>query len=156
MDSGCGWLLNGDVKFLVGVGRRGVSGSRSNCLPNTLARRSFGFPRVSRLTSEADLESLRRKGKRMQTECLEARVSASLSLYPRVGVVVPKHGQSIVDRNRTKRRLREIVRLHLLPVIGNVDLLLRAKPKAYTASFKELTLQVNALVNWAARVTTQD
>jgi len=59
----------------------------------------------------------------MQTECLEARVSASLLLHPRVGVVVPKHGRNIVDRNRTKRRLRELVRLRLLPVIGRVDLL---------------------------------
>jgi ribonuclease P protein component len=92
----------------------------------------------------------------MQTECLEARASASLSLSPRVGVVVPKHGRNIVDRNRTKRRLREIVRLRMLPVIGKVDLLLRARPKAYTASFGELAVQVEAVVNWASHLTTQD
>jgi ribonuclease P protein component len=85
----------------------------------------------------------------MQTECLEARMSASLSLCPRVGVVVPKYGQNIVDRNRTRRRLRELVRLHLLPTLGNVDLLIRAKPKAYNASFHELALQVNSIANWA-------
>jgi ribonuclease P protein component len=89
----------------------------------------------------------------MQTECLEARMSASLSLCPRVGVVVPKFGQNIVHRNRTKRRLRELVRLYLLPAIGNVDLLIRAKPSAYTATFQELALQVNAIVGWAAPAT---
>jgi ribonuclease P protein component len=87
----------------------------------------------------------------MQTECLEARMSASLSLCPRVGVVVPKFGRDIVDRNRTKRRLRELVRLHLLPTIGNVDLLIRAKPKAYTATFQDLAFQVNAIVSWTSR-----
>jgi ribonuclease P protein component len=155
MDSGCGWLLNGGVKFLVGVVKRVANGSLSNCLLNTLARRSFGFPRASRLTSEADLESLRRRGKRMQTECLEARMSASLSLCSRVGIVVPKFGQNVVDRNRTKRRLRELVRLQVLPVIENVDLLIRAKPKAYSTNFEALALQVNSIVSWASSTTAR-
>jgi ribonuclease P protein component len=89
----------------------------------------------------------------MQTECLEARLSASPSLCTRIGVVVPKHGQNIVDRNRTKRRLREIVRLYLLPIVGNRDVLIRAKPKAYDASFQELVIQVGVIVDWASRVT---
>lgn len=89
----------------------------------------------------------------MQTECLEARVSASLLLHPRVGVVVPKHGRNIVDRNRTKRRLRELIRLRLLPVIGRVDLLVRAKPEAYRSSFDELGLQIEAIANWVAGIT---
>jgi ribonuclease P protein component len=86
----------------------------------------------------------------MQTECLEARLSASLLLHPRVGVVVPKYGRKIVDRNRTKRRLRELARTRLLPTIGRVDLLLRAKPQAYHASFDQLALQVDAIGGWAS------
>jgi ribonuclease P protein component len=89
----------------------------------------------------------------MQTECLEARMSASLSLCSRVGIVVPKFGQNVVDRNRTKRRLRELVRLQVLPVIENVDLLIRAKPKAYSTSFEALALQVNSIVSWASSTT---
>jgi ribonuclease P protein component len=88
----------------------------------------------------------------MQTECLEARVSASLSLYTRIGIVVPKHGWNIVDRNRTKRRLREIVRSHLLPSVDNMDVLIRAKPNAYTASFSELTVQVKAIGSWLVQI----
>jgi ribonuclease P protein component len=88
----------------------------------------------------------------MQTECLEARMSASLLLHPRVGVVVPKYGRKIVDRNRTKRRLRELARIRLLPLIGQVDLLLRAKPEAYRSSFDQLAIQVDAIATWAAGV----
>ena len=88
----------------------------------------------------------------MQTECLEARASASLLLHPRVGVVVPKHGRNIVDRNRTKRRLRELIRLRLLPVIGRVDVLVPAKPEAYRSSLDELGLQIEAIANWAAGI----
>ena len=91
----------------------------------------------------------------MQTECLEARMSASLSLCGRVGIVVPKHGQTIVQRNRTKRRLREIVRVYILPALGNADILIRARPKAYISSFSELTRQVDAIANWASKTTDQ-
>jgi ribonuclease P protein component len=90
----------------------------------------------------------------MLTECLEARVSASLLLHPRVGVVVPKHGRNIVNRNRTKRRLRELIRLRVLPVIGRVDLLVRAKPEAYRSSFDELAAQVDAIASWASGIAT--
>jgi ribonuclease P protein component len=91
----------------------------------------------------------------MQTESLEARLSASLLLYPRVGVVVPKYGRTIVDRNRTKRRLRELARLRLLPIIERVDVLLRAKPQAYDSSFDQLATQVNAIAEWAFSLTAR-
>lgn len=69
-------------------------------------------------------------------------VSASPALRMRVAVVVPKHGHSITDRNRLKRRLRELLRLRLLPrcreVGGAWDVLVRARPVAYEASFERL------------------
>jgi len=59
-------------------------------------------------------------------------------LHPRVGVVVPKHKRKIVERNRVKRRLRELVRTQLLPHLERIDLLIRAKPEAYDSSFQQL------------------
>lgn len=60
----------------------------------------------------------------------------------RVAVVVPKHGHTITDRNRLKRRLRELLRLRLLPRCreagGAWDVLVRARPVAYEASFERL------------------
>lgn len=89
----------------------------------------------------------------MQTERLEARASASLLLHPRVGIVVPKHRQKIVNRNRVKRRLRELVRIQLLPGLQGVDLLIRAKPEAYASSFEQLARDVAAIGEWASRVS---
>lgn len=86
----------------------------------------------------------------MQTERLEARASASLFLHPRVGIVVPKHRHKVVDRNRVKRRLRELVRTRLLRDLGRVDLLIRAKPEAYDSTFNELTLDVAQIGDWVA------
>lgn len=152
---GCVWLLNGDVKFLAAAAKRDVNGSPSSCRRNTPARKSFGFPRSSRLTREADLEAVRRTGKRMQTERLEARASASLLLHPRVGVVVPKYRRDIVDRNRTKRQLRELARTRILPVIGSVDVLLRAKPEAYGARFEQLSMEIDVIAQWAAGIVSR-
>ena len=79
-----------------------------------------------------------REGKRIRLESLELRIIASLLHHPRIGFVVPKHGHSIVERNRLKRRLREIVRLNILQRIPSVDMIIRARPKAYSASFASL------------------
>jgi len=65
-------------------------------------------------------------------------VVASLLLHPRIGFIVPKHGRSIVERNQLKRRLREIVRLKVLKRIPPVDMIVRAQPAAYNASFLSL------------------
>jgi len=89
----------------------------------------------------------------MHTERLEARASASLLLYPRVGIVVPKHRRRIVDRNRVKRRLREIVRTRVLPELSSIDLLIRAKPEAYGSSFDQLSSDVEVIRLWASGLT---
>lgn len=78
------------------------------------------------------------EGKRIRTGDLELRVVASLLHHPRIGFVVPKHGHTIVQRNQLKRRLREIVRLNILKRIPPVDLIIRARPEAYAASFASL------------------
>jgi ribonuclease P protein component len=90
----------------------------------------------------------------MQTERLDARASASLLLHPRVGVVVPKYRRDIVDRNRTKRQLRELARTRMLPIIGNVDVLLRAKPEAYGARFEQLSVELDSIARWAAGIVS--
>jgi ribonuclease P protein component len=90
----------------------------------------------------------------MQTERLEARASASLLLHPRVGVVVPKYRRNVVDRNRTKRQLRELARMRILPIAGRIDVLLRAKPEAYAASFDQLQAEVDAIAKWAAGIVS--
>ncbi len=68
---------------------------------------------------------------------------ASLLRHPRVGIIVPKHRHSIVERNRLKRRLREIVRREILPhVLTPADIVIRAGPRAYAASFETLRTEL--------------
>ena len=56
--------------------------------------------------------------------------------------MVPKHRRNSVERNQLKRRLREVLRLQVLPRLSertaNVDVLVRARREAYDASFEQL------------------
>jgi ribonuclease P protein component len=54
---------------------------------------------------------------------------------------VPKYSHSAVERNRVKRRLREIVRIDVLAWLPNVDIVVRALPSAYSAGAGELREQ---------------
>lgn len=98
------------------------------------------------LTRTADLDAVRREGKRYRTRLLEVRSVASLHHAPRVGIIVPRYQQSAVARNRLKRRLRELVRREWLRDQVRGDLVLRAAPSAYDAAFDELRDAVAAYV----------
>ncbi|HET9867502.1 MAG TPA: ribonuclease P protein component [Nitrospira sp.] len=125
------------------VARRAASGSPSNCPASTPAPEHSLYPRRQRLTRGSDLDRVLREGKRARTECLEVRFLASLLRYPRVGIIVPKHRHSIVERNRLKRRLREIIRLEVLPFMSiPADIVVRAAPRAYGASFETLRTEL--------------
>jgi ribonuclease P protein component len=67
---------------------------------------------------------------------------ASPVAHPRVGIVVPKHRRNSVERNKLKRRLRELLRLEVLPRLTEhqaiVDVLVRARREAYNATYDQL------------------
>ena len=75
-------------------------------------------------------------------QLLDIRHLASATGAPRAAVVVAKYGFSAVARNTLKRRLRELVRARLLPQIGAVDVLVRARREAYAGSFDDLRADV--------------
>ena len=74
----------------------------------------------------------------------------------RVGIVVPRHKHSAVDRNRLKRRLRELVRTRLLPALDGLggDLVIRARAEAYGDSFAALARQLERAARDLRRILT--
>lgn len=65
----------------------------------------------------------------------------------RVGVVVPKFGHTAVERNRLKRRLRELVRDQLLPLARGCDVVIWALPPAYRQTFEQLAVTLRTVVD---------
>jgi ribonuclease P protein component len=65
----------------------------------------------------------------------------------RVAIVVPKHGFTIVRRNKLKRRLRELVRVHVLPRRASCDVIVRASRQTYDATFEELRAEMTTVAD---------
>ena len=87
----------------------------------------------------------------MRTEHLDVRV---LTPAPsaRVGIIVPRHKHTAVDRNRLKRRLRELARTRLLPTLPPSDVVIRARAEAYGDSFEALARQIERAARDIARL----
>jgi ribonuclease P protein component len=92
---------------------------------------------------------VRESGERVRVQHIELRTLAAGHSTPRVAVVVPRFSHSAVQRNRVKRRIREIVRRELLATFPPVDILVRAAPTAYGATHAELR---TALLGAGARL----
>ncbi|MXV96399.1 MAG: ribonuclease P protein component [Gemmatimonadetes bacterium] len=87
-----------------------------------------------------------REGARQRTRLVDLYWRRSVEPLPRMGLVVPKLGYRIVDRNRIKRRVREIGRSKLLPRLRQhgpeLDILIRIRRPAYRAAYSELELAI--------------
>jgi len=110
--------------------------------PGAGAPGGFGLPPSSRITRTRDIRALMRRGRRKKTSHLDVFFLSSNEAGSRVGIVVPKHHKRVVDRNRVKRRLREVCRRELLPRFKEegvrLDLLIRVRREAYEASYQQL------------------
>jgi ribonuclease P protein component len=71
-------------------------------------------------------------------------------------VVVPRFGHAVVDRNLVKRRLRDLARKELLPTMGTLDIVVRATPGAYGASFDVLRAAVKEIARRLSKDISED
>lgn len=103
---------------------------------------SHRLPPASRIRHARDIRGLFRRGKRRRTAHLDVFFATSPASRSRWGLVVPKHRHTIVERNKLKRRLREIGRTRVLPALTasgrTLDVMVRARAEAYDATFPEL------------------
>jgi ribonuclease P protein component len=113
--------------------------------------RRRSLPKSARLRSTSDIRAMFREGRRRTSGSLEAYLrTAPGGRGPRIGVVVPRHGHTIVDRNRLRRRLRELLRTEWLARAreqgDELDLLVRARRSAYDRTFDELRAELQKCV----------
>lgn len=108
------------------------------------------LPRRARVRRTHEIRALLERGKRKRTQHLDVFLAPSPVSFSRLGLIVPKHGKRIVDRNLLKRRLREIGRRVLLPDLAergvSVDVLVRARHGAYGVGFAALRDEVRSAV----------
>ena len=87
----------------------------------------------ARLRNASDFERVTGSGRRSRRDGLV--VYAAPSDHPRVGFAIPRSAGTAVERNRARRRLRELARKH---VGTGHDVAVRAESSAVGASFQEL------------------
>jgi len=107
--------------------------------------------RRHRLTRGSELRAAVRDGKRLRTANLDLRAVSTARTVSRIGFVVPKHGHSSVERNRLKRRMRELARIRVLDVLCGAgsgratDVVMRAQPGAYRLDYDQLRSEIETL-----------
>jgi ribonuclease P protein component len=107
---------------------------------------SEALPHSSRLTRAAELRAIMTLGKRCRTDHLDLFTRPSPVGHSRLAVIVPRHRHTAVLRNRLRRRLREIGRREVLPVLAApTDVAVRARATAYAASFGALRAELTSL-----------
>lgn len=87
----------------------------------------------ARLRNATDFERVTGTGRRSRHDGLV--VYAAPSDEPRVGFAIPRAAGTAVERNRARRRLRELARKH---VGTDHDVAVRAEAAAVRASFQEV------------------
>ena len=103
------------------------------------------YPRARRITHRSEFKRLLNEGTRVRTSDLDVRKVASPLGCVRIGLIVPKLGRTGVARNKLKRRLRELVRVKLLPLDASYDVVIRTKGTAYERPFSALEKQVDEI-----------
>jgi ribonuclease P protein component len=99
-----------------------------------------------RITRGSELTSCWEAGTRRHTRHLDVVWRHNASGHARLGLIVPRHQSSAVARNRLRRRLREILRRDVLRTLPSIDLVVRAKRSAYSASFAVLRAELTGAV----------
>jgi ribonuclease P protein component len=100
------------------------------------------LPRSARVRRGVEIRRLLRNGRRMRAGQLDLFISGSSASHPRFGIIVPRYGRTVVERNLLRRRLREIGRQEVLPRLRardrKLDILVRTRPGTYGSSFQDL------------------
>jgi ribonuclease P protein component len=95
-------------------------------------------PTFQTLRRKADFEALARGGTARSTPLLVLRSLRTDGATTRIGYSTPKSLGGAVQRNRVRRRLRELMRERCGELGTGWDLLVIARPAAAQASFADL------------------
>ena len=93
---------------------------------------------TSTLKKNYEFHRLYRKGKSAATPFLVVYARCGKRPENRIGITVSTKLGKAVKRNRVRRRLREIYRLHESELARGVDLVVVARGRAVTATYRQL------------------
>jgi ribonuclease P protein component len=96
------------------------------------------FPRACRLVRRAEYDAVYREGRRRSSREFTVFLRPNGLGHSRFGWSIKKALGGAVRRNRIRRRLREIVRLHRQEISPGWDIVIHPRSSAATADFPAL------------------
>jgi ribonuclease P protein component len=122
-----------DGKSLRNAARKGATVSRGFDPPR------LGFPRAGRLVRRAEYDAVYRDGLRRSSREFTVFLRPNGLDISRFGWSIKKALGGAVRRNRIRRRLREILRLHRQEIATGWDIVIHPRSSVGTAKFALLT-----------------
>jgi len=111
------------------------------------------LPAAYRLKGDSNFKRLIQRGRRFFLPSLMLRIIPTKQDVSRFGFVVStKISKKAVERNKIRRRLREIIRLELPRILPGYDVLIAARKDVIKLNYKDLRDQVLELLH-KARLT---
>ena len=115
-----------------------------------------GFPRAMRLLKHADFERVYKQGRRHFSSHMTVFYQRQEKGRARVGFTVGRVLGGAVERNRIKRRLREVVRLRHTMLTAPVDVVINPKKSVLGAEFDTLLQEIDRAFGVIARKITEE
>jgi len=125
---------------------RGASAWPSSGAPEPSPQSRQRFPRAVRLLRSADFDAVYRNGRRRSSRHFALLVLPNGLRWSRFGSSVKRALGSAVVRNRVRRRIREILRLHLREIPSGWDVVIHPRSLVATAAFAPLAAELLELL----------
>jgi ribonuclease P protein component len=129
-----------DGKFLQDAAKKGATASRAS------EATRLDFPRAFRLVRRAEYDAVYREGRRRSSREFTLFLRPNGLDSSRFGWSIKKALGNAVRRNRIRRRLREIVRLHRQEIAPGWDIVIHPRSSAATAEFSALHAELLKLM----------
>ena len=111
---------------------------------------ALDFPRSSRILRSADFRLIYDHGFRVSGPLFaafcRAREGDAIDFGARLGLTVPRAVGKAVVRNRIKRRLREVFRLHRAKIAPKWDIVLNPRRAALDAEFGQIEREMGRVI----------
>ncbi len=99
----------------------------------------MGFPRACHLVRRAEYDAVYREGRRRSSREFAVFLRPNGMELSRFGWSIKKALGSAVKRNRMRRRIREIIRLHRQEIAPGWDIVIHPRSTVATANFSSLS-----------------
>ena len=136
-----------DGRSLRNAAKKDATVSRESDAP------SLGLPRDCRVVRRAEYDAVYREGRRRSSREFTIFVRPNGLQSSRFGWSIKKALGSAVRRNRIRRRVREILRMHRQEISPGWDIVIHPRSSVAAAKFSALETELLGLLPRAARPT---